>query len=499
MSEGSGSKPADDDVAGLITAGLVFAGLYNLGKTFTRYNSRRSQREQAKESARFYEAGLQHDNEGRLTDAVNLYNRALAKDPANSDAANGLAWILATNATTAEHLVKAMELVTHALRNAPDASHRANYLDTQGEINLRQGNFNEAAANFRECVRTLDAPGTFPGPLALYRLGFALVQLHDLPDAARALSQSVTLDPSNIMAHMMLANVARDLSDYDQAIREYHNAYNCLQQNRQSYDSATASQLAGNILNDLAATLVVVERQDDAEPLYRRAMSEDPNNPYPFANYAIIAGFRGKEHELKNYLNRALGKVPTPDEHLKAYLFQEAATAEFGQAVYEILLQNHWITFSDFSQLRTAWLRRREEQRKEHTSVNITARGVQVMPNSRDVYNISGATGAVGPGATSHGATQQFNQGSSILGADPEALVRELAELKVQLLHDASGADHYHAVGEIDDAIKAAEESNEAAVSRHLKAAGRWALEVATRIGTSAAAAAIKTALNLPS
>jgi hypothetical protein len=77
------------------------------------------------------------------------------------------------------------------------------------------------------------------------------------------------------------------------------------------------------------------------------------------------------------------------------------------------------------------------------------------------------------------------------------ALVADLERLKDQLYSEAADPGQIHVVGEIESAKRAAARSDQTALVNHLRASGQWALEVATRVGTSVAEAAIRAALNL--
>ena len=61
----------------------------------------------------------------------------------------------------------------------------------------------------------------------------------------------------------------------------------------------------------------------------------------------------------------------------------------------------------------------------------------------------------------------------------------------------ATGAAHDVAIGEVAAAQTAAAEGNGAKALEHLRNAGRWALDVSTKVGIGVATAALKTALGL--
>lgn len=80
---------------------------------------------------------------------------------------------------------------------------------------------------------------------------------------------------------------------------------------------------------------------------------------------------------------------------------------------------------------------------------------------------------------------------------DFEKLENELSRLHTQMKKLSKTDDHDIAVGEIAKAKKAAKEKNKAKVFEYLKSAGEWALDVATKMGTSLAIEALKIALGI--
>jgi uncharacterized protein YjbI with pentapeptide repeats len=112
-----------------------------------------------------------------------------------------------------------------------------------------------------------------------------------------------------------------------------------------------------------------------------------------------------------------------------------------------------------------------------------------------DKYEISGQAGAVGPNAHAHDMT--FNQlqqiGSRIADSmDLAALASELETLRQALKKEASTEEHDIAIVDIGAAKRAAEAKDSGKLAESLKSAGKWALDVATKIGMSLATEAIK-------
>jgi hypothetical protein len=87
-----------------------------------------------------------------------------------------------------------------------------------------------------------------------------------------------------------------------------------------------------------------------------------------------------------------------------------------------------------------------------------------------------------------------FNQiGSQIeQSMDLAALATELETLRQALKKEATTEEHDIAVVDIGAAKKAAEAKDSGKLAESLKSAGKWALDVATKIGVSLATEAIK-------
>jgi len=113
-----------------------------------------------------------------------------------------------------------------------------------------------------------------------------------------------------------------------------------------------------------------------------------------------------------------------------------------------------------------------------------------------DRYTV-GQAGAVGPNSRAENIQFQqiWLQNSSDL--DISQLADELKALRGHLRQSADTLQQDEAVAEVSKAQAAAVEGDGPGVMRHLKQAGKWALDGATAIGTAVAAAAIKAAIGI--
>jgi hypothetical protein len=116
--------------------------------------------------------------------------------------------------------------------------------------------------------------------------------------------------------------------------------------------------------------------------------------------------------------------------------------------------------------------------------------------NMESKYKITGGSqGAVGDQAEAHDFTQVSNQ--TLGSIDMTALAAELSRLRAEARKEATEPEHDIAISEIAKAEQAAKEGQSSKVMEHLKAAGKWALDVATKLGTSVALEAIKKSTGL--
>ena len=113
-----------------------------------------------------------------------------------------------------------------------------------------------------------------------------------------------------------------------------------------------------------------------------------------------------------------------------------------------------------------------------------------------DEYNV-GQAGAVGPNAYAENMSFQQIGGNIERSMDLAALAGELATLRQAMKREATEPEHDAAVGEVAKAEQAAKAQDSSKVAESLKAAGKWALDAATKVGTTLAAEALKESLGL--
>lgn len=113
-----------------------------------------------------------------------------------------------------------------------------------------------------------------------------------------------------------------------------------------------------------------------------------------------------------------------------------------------------------------------------------------------DTYNV-GQAGAVGPNAHAHDMT--FTQiGSQIeKSIDLSQLADELSKLRQAMKAEATDAEHDIAVSDIAKAEQAAKTKDSSKLAEYLQSAGKWTLEIASKIGVPLAIEALKKATGM--
>lgn len=113
-----------------------------------------------------------------------------------------------------------------------------------------------------------------------------------------------------------------------------------------------------------------------------------------------------------------------------------------------------------------------------------------------DHYEI-GQAGAVGPNARAENNTFQQIWSQSSSEIDLPRLADELGQLRLAIRAEGTTIEHDKALASVAAAEEAAQKRDGAGALRHLQVAGKWTLDVATKIGTSVAAKAITNAMGI--
>lgn len=114
-----------------------------------------------------------------------------------------------------------------------------------------------------------------------------------------------------------------------------------------------------------------------------------------------------------------------------------------------------------------------------------------------DQYNVTGQIGAIGKNSKSEGNVFNLEWKQIDSGSNLQLLASELELLRSAMRKEATDIEHDQAIVCVGDAMNAAKEQDSIRTLNHLKSAGKWAFNVATKIGTAVASKAIQTAIGL--
>lgn len=121
--------------------------------------------------------------------------------------------------------------------------------------------------------------------------------------------------------------------------------------------------------------------------------------------------------------------------------------------------------------------------------------GYHVSSDQFNISNVSGQIGAIGRSNSVAGASFSQSLAAAATQVDASALSAELALLRVELKKLATEVEHEFSVANVAAAESAANKGDTEGSLKYLKAAGKWALDAATKIGTQVAAKAIESAI----
>ncbi|HEU5169465.1 MAG TPA: tetratricopeptide repeat protein [Gemmatimonadales bacterium] len=198
------------------------------------------------EAARLYRLARDAEQEGRLEDALRLYEQLLATDPLHLDGRIALARLL----ELLDRPEAALALLDHAIRELPD---RTELLVVRGGAYARLRRYAEAEGDLRRVVRLHPSHGP-----AHFELGLILLRRGLAAEAADAFARAAAHGAAGAPVYTHLAEALNQSGRLDEAVAALHRSLELdpLQ--------ARAYHLLGRVLDRL-------QRSDQATAMYRRA------------------------------------------------------------------------------------------------------------------------------------------------------------------------------------------------------------------------------------
>jgi hypothetical protein len=214
-----------------------------------------------------------------------------------------------------------------------------------------------------------------------------------------------------------------------------------------------------------------------------------------------IAPFTTESSALQEYLNEATRRISRLSS--RAEYLAEDEVAEIARDSEDRINPGEraaLISFLDNLKIRKNIFHKVEKELLNETK----GREVNFFMDSSSKYKNENSTiGVQGDNASATNVNQVNQSGGQLYanwsqaGGNLSALAADLGKLKTELGAQAKESEHFKAAAAIAEAEEAAKKNDGPGVFDYLKKAGNWALDVATKIGTTVAMEALKKAVGL--
>ncbi len=252
-------------------------------------------------------------NAGRMTEAVEIYQRILEAEPDNADAHHNLAiaWnILGKSQNAASSYRRALAV-------------RPECVETRNNLGLtlcRIGSIHDGIAEYRNAL-AINA-GFFD---AHVNLGVALCTIGKYDEAVTSYEKALTIQPENIVALMNLGDALRGTGRLDNAVDTYKSVVEL------DPNNAKAHNEMGNALRSLG-------RLDEAIVSYRMAYDADPDFDIARRNEGSTLQEHGRLNEAIDSLRKA--NTSLSRANLLECIFETMNKEEFYQELERIAVED---------------------------------------------------------------------------------------------------------------------------------------------------------------
>lgn len=258
-------------------------------------------------AAKRFAEGLEHQKNGRLSEAKRCYELGLKRDPHNPDALFLLGQTMFELGDTRQG--------EHRMRTAISLAPRAgNYRAGLAFSLFNAGAYAAALVEFRLAVES------FPSNMALWRgLAISAVRTEDSAQAWRAVSTWLELGPSDpdalALRRSLELQLAFDEGERLAALEQTEAA--CAAYERALQVDPEAVEILVNLAN-----LYAQEHPERARALYERAIAIRPDDGAAHYNFAMALLDEGLRLEAATHLEAAVRAAPTDGRYLAHWLFQ---------------------------------------------------------------------------------------------------------------------------------------------------------------------------------
>lgn len=212
------------------------------------------------------QAAMDHHQAGRLAEAIPLYERALAEQPTDPEAANyyGVALFQMND------LNGAATALSSSLSMAP------NYAEAAFNLGLVERRRDDLAAAKSALAKAVKAAPEHVA--AHYNLGNVLMELGEAVAAVKEFRRTLTLDPGHTDARYQYANLLHDEGRNEEAIEEYTRVI-------------AAKPNDAHAHNNMGRSYREMGQRDEAEACFRDAVKADPGYAIAYFNISQLRKF----------------------------------------------------------------------------------------------------------------------------------------------------------------------------------------------------------------
>jgi tetratricopeptide (TPR) repeat protein len=225
--------------------------------------------------------GHLYAQEGRLTEAKDLYERAIAADPSRKETYDNLGNLyseLGDNEKAIAQYKKAIEIY-------PNYGKAYNNI---GQIYARTGKTQEAIEMLRKAI---EVSPNLAQPYC--NLAYLYITLDKDDQAVELYKKALAVDPDDSNIYMYLGNTYGKMGRNEDAAAFYEKAITINPLNAPAYSNL------GNVINALGDS-------GKAEELYKKAILVDPNFAEPYCNLGVLYSKSGRIEQAVEVYRKAL-------------------------------------------------------------------------------------------------------------------------------------------------------------------------------------------------
>ena len=234
------------------------------------------------------ENAIEHYNNGRTQEAVQVSKKILKISPNDPDALN----LLGIMAFQMGQLDTAIKLIQQAIRNDPN---RPSFLNNLGNVLVEQNRIEEALKTY---YRVLEINPRLTE--VRHNIGCLLQGQGRLEEAIKFYKSAIEINPKYVEAYTNLGSLLQEQSEYHEAIEVYNQALKVNPSIPEIHNNIGIIRQIQGIVNQSS------RRMDDAVVCHQRALTIDAQFPVGESNLGLALQKQGKIEEAVFHYKRAL-------------------------------------------------------------------------------------------------------------------------------------------------------------------------------------------------